>query len=128
MSHQSSGADLDLDFERDRPTPVVLPVESREFQRELTSLASVLGRKWNLVIVSQLLVNGPMGFSDLRDNIDGISSKVLSESLDDLETGAFVDRTIVSERPFRVEYSLTRRGGVLESLLAEVRDGYLRVA
>ncbi|MDG5778922.1 helix-turn-helix domain-containing protein [Haloarculaceae archaeon H-GB2-1] len=102
--------------------------DSPQFQQELTELSSVLGRKWNLVIVNQLLRNGPMGFSELLDSVDGISSKVLSESLSDLEAVEFVHRDVVSERPFRVEYSLTHRGVALESLIDKVRAGHLRVS
>lgn len=97
-------------------------------QSDLTSLSDTLGRKWTLVIVDRLLRDGPLGFSDLLDDIDGISSKVLSESLDDLEDAGFVDRAIVSERPFRVEYSLTQQGGTLESIIDKVRSGNLTVA
>ncbi len=97
-------------------------------QQELTSLAGVLGRKWNLVIVNRLLQDGPLGFSDLLDNIEEISSKVLSESLDDLEESGIVDRNIVSERPFRVEYALTKQAMPLESVIDSVREGTLAVA
>jgi len=102
--------------------------DSAQMQQELTSLAGVLGRKWNLVIVNQLQQNGPLGFSDLLDDIEDISSKVLSESLDDLEESELVDRNIVSERPFRVEYVLTERATPLEAVIDSVRDGTLAVA
>ncbi len=74
----------------------------------------VLGRKWHIRIVYHLLENGPMGFSALKDELEGISSKMLSESLTTLEEDSLVDRRIVSERPVRVEYSLTERGRALE--------------
>ncbi|WP_226479565.1 winged helix-turn-helix transcriptional regulator [Natrinema amylolyticum] len=101
---------------------------STQIQNELTSLAGVLGRKWNLVIIDRLLRNGPLGFSDLLNDIDGISSKVLSESLDDLEESGFVDRNIVNERPVRVEYSLTHRAVAIEPLIEKVREGTLSTA
>jgi DNA-binding HxlR family transcriptional regulator len=47
---------------------------------------------------------------------------VLSDSLDDLEEKRLVDRTIVSEKPFRVEYSLTERGASLEDVIVAMRD------
>jgi len=94
-------------------------------QEQLTSLSDILGRKWTLVIIHELAENGPCGFSDLAGSIDGISSKVLSESLDDLEECEFVRRRIVSERPFRVEYELTDRATVVEPLIDGVRHGAL---
>jgi len=104
-----------------------LRINSDQMETELTSLAGVLGRKWNLVIIHHLLRNGPLGFSDLLGEIDDISSKVLSESLEKLEQSGFIDREIISERPFRVEYSLTTSGQTLELLINEVRARKLSV-
>lgn len=78
----------------------------------------LFGRKWHVRIVYWLQENGPMGFSALKREISGISSKMLSESLSRLETDGIVDRSVVSERPIRVEYTLTERGQGLEPVLA----------
>jgi DNA-binding HxlR family transcriptional regulator len=51
-----------------------------------------------------------MGFSELKEAVDGISSKVLSDVVEDLEQKELLDRAIISEKPFRVQYSLTDRG------------------
>jgi DNA-binding HxlR family transcriptional regulator len=88
----------------------------------ITATARVLGRKWHPVIVHRLIAEGPLGFNALKDSVDGISSKVLSDSLEDLEEHGLVDRAIVSEKPFRVEYSLTERGRSLESVIEEMRE------
>ncbi len=77
----------------------------------VTTTASILGKKWHPVIIHCLLNHGPCGFNELKHAVDGISSKVLSDSLETLdEEYGIIDRTIVSERPFRVQYSLTDRG------------------
>ncbi|WP_338742237.1 helix-turn-helix domain-containing protein [Haloplanus salilacus] len=89
-------------------TPVVTPRQSRE---TLVSMADVLGRKWHLVILHELLTEGGMGFGELEGDIDRISSKVLSDSLERLETEhGLVERRIVNDKPVRVEYALTDRG------------------
>jgi len=54
--------------------------------------------------------------------LPGISGKVQSDVLEDLEEHGFVDRTVVSEKPFRVEYSLTDRGRSLEPVIVAMRD------
>ncbi|MBX0325532.1 helix-turn-helix transcriptional regulator [Halomicroarcula sp. F13] len=77
----------------------------------------VLGRKWHLRIVYYLLADGPMGFSSLKNHLDGVSSKMLSESLSSLEDQGLVSRDIVSDQPVRVEYSLTERGSGLEPVV-----------
>jgi DNA-binding HxlR family transcriptional regulator len=76
-----------------------------------------LGRKWHLRIVYQLLDSSPLGFSALQDEIAGVSSKMLSESLGHLEADGLVDREIVNEKPVRVEYSLTERGRALQPVV-----------
>ena len=80
--------------------------------------ADVLGRKWHPVVVSLLLESGPLGFSSIESRVEGLSDTVLSASLDDLRERGIVERRIVSDRPLRVEYSLTERGASLEPVLA----------
>ena len=94
----------------------------------ITATASLVGKKWHPVIIHRLLAEGPLGFNDLQAEVDGISSKVLSESLDDLTEKRIVSRTIVSEKPVRVEYALTDLGESLEPVvmsLAEWGNEYL---
>jgi len=88
----------------------------------LGDVTDVLGRKWHLRIVYYLLEDGPMGFSSLKDRLDGVSSKMLSESLSSLDDQGLVDREIVSDQPVRVEYSLTEAGAALDSVVAELID------
>ncbi|MFC6757526.1 MULTISPECIES: winged helix-turn-helix transcriptional regulator [Haloarcula] len=86
----------------------------------ITTTATLIGKKWHPVIVHRLLENGPSGFNELKENVDGISSKVLSDSLEDLQEHGLVDREVVNEQPFRVRYSLTERGGSLEPVISEM--------
>jgi len=88
----------------------------------ITATTSLVGKKWHPVIIHRLLQNGPLGFNALQDEVDGISSKVLSESLDDLEEKRVVSRTIVSEKPVRVEYALTELGESLEPVVIALRE------
>lgn len=87
-------------------------------------LQTVVGRKWHLRIVYWLLEDGPMGFSTLKARIDGISSKMLSESLDSLSTQGLVDRSLLSDQPVRVEYELTEAGRALEPAVAALTRWY----
>lgn len=86
----------------------------------LTATASVVSKKWHPVIIHRLLIDGGMGFNQLKKEVGGISSKVLSESLEDLEEKQIVNREVVSEKPFRVKYELTERGQKLESAIKEM--------
>ena len=88
----------------------------------VTTTATLIGKKWHPVIIHRLLEHGPSGFNDLKTAVDGVSSKVLSDSLEDLEENDLVNREIVSEKPFRVEYSLTDHGQSLEPVIYSMRD------
>ncbi|MFD1585747.1 winged helix-turn-helix transcriptional regulator [Halorientalis brevis] len=87
----------------------------------VTATASLIGKKWHPVIVDRLLTNGPLGFNALKEAVDGISSKVLSDSLEDLEERGIVTREVISEKPFRVEYDLTERGRDLGPVIDAMR-------
>ncbi|WP_424016338.1 winged helix-turn-helix transcriptional regulator (plasmid) [Halorientalis pallida] len=88
----------------------------------VTTTASLISKKWHPVIIHRLLEHGPSGFNELKADVDGISSKVLSDSLEDLEENQLVNREIISEKPFRVRYSLTDHGRSLEPVIMEMRD------
>lgn len=88
----------------------------------ITSTASLIGKKWHPVIVHRLIEHGPLGFNALQEDVDGISSKVLSDTLGDLEEKDIVNREIVSEKPVRVEYSLTEFGESLQPVIFAMRD------
>lgn len=86
----------------------------------VSATASVIAKKWHPVIIHRLLKVGEMGFNDLKKEVDGISSKVLSESLEDLEEKGLLEREVVSEKPVRVKYRLTEAGEELEDLIDEM--------
>lgn len=86
----------------------------------LHEMRALFGRKWQPILVYRLLEDGPTGFSRLKGEIDGISSKMLSESLTDLEERGLVERTQVEDSPVRVEYALTEHGETLKPVLREM--------
>jgi DNA-binding HxlR family transcriptional regulator len=97
----------------------------------MVATSAVLGRKWHPVIVQRLLAGGPLRFGELEDSIQGVSGKVLSESLSDLQEKGLVERTVVDEQPVQVEYALTEHGAGLADAVEELeRWGreYLREA
>jgi DNA-binding HxlR family transcriptional regulator len=81
-----------------------------------TSLAKI-ANKWTAMIVIALS-NGPQRFGTIRDNVGGISGKVLSETLRDLERDGILTRTSYDQMPPRVEYELTPLGMTLREPLA----------
>jgi DNA-binding HxlR family transcriptional regulator len=76
-----------------------------------TSLARI-ANKWTAMVVIALSA-GRMRFRDLRTSVDGISAKVLTDTLRDLERDGLVTRHVYGEVPPRVEYELTALGRTL---------------
>lgn len=69
----------------------------------------IIGKKWTVLILRELFL-GLTQFNRIEENIKGITSKVLSHRLKELEQNRMVVRKIVSTAPVRVEYHLTELG------------------
>lgn len=80
-----------------------------------TSLAKI-ANKWTAMVVIAL-DEGPLRFGELRQAVQGISGKVLTETLRDLERDGILSRTMYNEMPPRVEYELTALGQSLRGPL-----------
>jgi DNA-binding HxlR family transcriptional regulator len=93
-----------------------------EEESPVAAVIELTSRKWTRSIVERLLADGPLRYSELADRIDGISDKVLSESLQELEEHRLVEREVIGDRPVKVEYSLTEVGAALEPVIDAVAD------
>ncbi len=71
--------------------------------------AEVLTRRWTPQII-RMLLSGHQYFSELRTSIPGLSDRLLSERLKELEGEGIVNRQVYPETPVRIEYRLTQRG------------------
>lgn len=87
----------------------------------VVAAVNLISKKWHPVIIQTLLREGPLRFSELKSRLD-ISAKVLTDSLDDLGENDLVDRVEVSESPRHVEYSLTRHGRDMQSVIEALAD------
>ncbi|MBV8118015.1 MAG: helix-turn-helix transcriptional regulator [Candidatus Eremiobacteraeota bacterium] len=85
-------------FERDCPIRIVI---------------DRIADKWTILTMSLLSDGAPHRFNELRRNIEGISQKMLTQTLRDLERDGVVVRTLYPEIPPRVEYALTPMGVTL---------------
>lgn len=83
---------------------------------DVATTVSLIGSKWKLLILRNLLVR-PWRFNELRKNLDGISQKVLTDSLRSLEDDGIIIRTAYPEVPPRVEYSLSELGESMRPIL-----------
>ncbi len=76
----------------------------------------LVGSKWKLLILRNLFMR-PWRFNELRKNLEGISQKVLTDSLRALEEDGIIIRTVYPEVPPRVEYSLSPLGESMKPIL-----------
>ena len=82
----------------------------------VATTVQLIGNKWKLLILRNLLTR-PWRFNELRKSLDGISQKVLTESLRSMESDGIIVRTVYAEVPPRVEYSLSELGETLRPIL-----------
>jgi DNA-binding HxlR family transcriptional regulator len=76
----------------------------------------IIGKKWTVIIIREMF-RGTTQFNRFLENIDGITPKVLTERLRELQKFGIVRRRIVSEYPIRVEYEMTDLGKEFEPVL-----------
>ena len=82
----------------------------------VATTVAVLGSKWKLLIIRNLRVR-PWRFNELRNDLEGISQKVLTDSLRSLESDGIITRTVYPEVPPRVEYSLSELGESMRPII-----------
>lgn len=82
---------------------------------------NLIGNKWKLLIIRDLL-NGTRRFGELRKSLTGISQRVLTENLRELETDGLLNRKVFAEVPPRVEYSLNNTGLSLKPIIETMAE------
>lgn len=82
----------------------------------VATTVSLIGSKWKLLIMRNLLVR-PWRFNELKRDLDGISQKVLTDSLRSMEADGIITRTVYPEVPPRVEYSLSKLGESMHPII-----------
>lgn len=95
---------MKTDHPAGRP-PVIHDEACRGFQAAL----DVVGRRWTAAVLRALAL-GAERFGDIRWRVDGISDRLLSLRLKELEAEGLITRTVVPTTPVQVRYGLTRRG------------------
>jgi DNA-binding HxlR family transcriptional regulator len=81
----------------------------------------ILSKRWTALIL-KVLIEKPMRFSELAEQLEVVSDRVLSERLKELETESIVERHVYPESPVRVEYSLTEKGHDFAPIIQAIED------
>ena len=82
---------------------------------------NLIGNKWKLLIIRDLLAS-TRRFGELRKNLEGISQRVLTQNLRELENDGLIKRKVYAEVPPRVEYSLNELGSSLLPIISTMAD------
>ncbi len=82
----------------------------------VATTVQLIGNKWKLLIIRNLRTR-PWRFNELQKSLDGISQKVLTDSLRSMEADGLITRTVYAEVPPRVEYSLSELGETMRPIL-----------
>lgn len=82
----------------------------------VATTVQLIGSKWKLLIMRNLL-KWPWRFNELRRDLDGISQKVLTDSLRSMEEDGIITRTVYPEVPPRVEYALSELGESMRPII-----------
>lgn len=88
----------------------------------MSDVLNRIGDKWSVMVVGMLGRNGTLRFNELKRLINGVSQRMLTLTLRNLERDGLVTRTIYPEVPPRVEYSLTELGKTLQGPIAGLWD------
>ena len=84
--------------------------------RPVSEILHQIGGKWTVLIIN-MLSDGPMRFSEIKRMVGGISQKVLTATLRELEMDGLITRTVTPSIPPRVDYELTELGEDLQGPL-----------
>lgn len=82
----------------------------------VATTVALIGSKWKLLIIRNLLVR-PWRFNELKRDLEGISQKVLTDSLRSMENDGIITRTVYPEVPPRVEYALSELGESMRPII-----------
>lgn len=82
----------------------------------------VLSGKWKIAIISSLCLYNKRRFSDILNDVVGISNKMLSKELKDLEMNMLIKRTVLDTQPITVQYELTEHGLSLRTIINNLTE------
>lgn len=87
----------------------------------VATTVQLIGSKWKILILRNLLVR-PWRFNELKRDLNGISQKVLTDSLRAMESDGIITRTVYPEVPPRVEYALSELGETMRPVIAAMES------
>lgn len=106
---------------RENPLPSAVHDEVSRYCPRYQFAIELLGQRWVGAIV-RVLVSGPSRFNEILAAVPGLSDRLLTERLRELERQGIVMRRVSTERPLKVTYELTECGRSLDEIVASISD------
>lgn len=101
------------------------PLRKEEHKKEMMAVQDsmdVLSGKWKIAIISSVCYYNKRRFSDILNDVVGISNKMLSKELKELEINKLIKRTVLETQPITVQYELTNHGKSLKTIINNLTD------
>ena len=98
---------------------------NQEHKKEMMAIQDamdVLYGKWKISVISSICFYKKRRFSDILHDVAGISNKMLSKELKELEINKLITRTVLDTQPISVQYQLTEHGNTLLTIINNLKD------
>lgn len=109
----------------------IMKIRNKEYTYSVELTLDIIGGKWKPLILWHLGTGGTKRFSEIKRSLPGITQKMLTQQLRELETDGMINRKIYPQVPPKVEYSLTEEGNslmpVLDTMCKWGKEYYERV-
>ncbi|GAB3513325.1 helix-turn-helix domain-containing protein [Spirosoma knui] len=92
----------------------------RQIMKSVQDAMDVLNGKWKVAIISSLCCFNQRRFTDILNDVTGISTRMLSKELKELEINQLITRTILDTSPITVQYELTAHGKTLQPIIKDL--------
>jgi len=94
----------------------------KEEMRAVQDSMDVLNGKWKIAVISSICYYENRRFSDILNDVGGISNRMLSKELKELELNKLVKRTVIDTQPVTVKYTLTEHGLTLRTIINNLTE------
>ena len=85
-------------------------------------IADLVGKKWTVVLLQEVKLNGDKGFNFISERMQKISPKILSRRLSQLEDAGIIKRELLKTVPVKSKYRLTQKGKTLDKVITGLRE------
>ena len=104
-----------------KPIESTIPKPTRQLCKRYEQAIQLLGKRWTGLILDTML-EGPQRFCEMTATVEGLSDRVLSDRLRELESEGVVERVVYPQIPVRVEYRLTEKGRDLRPVVQAIHE------